>query len=300
MKQKLLLIGLLCCLISVAAVNQQGIAQDQNSPSPDPKQNTLLSLTQIDQGYVDARSLYVTSQPRLFVVETGRHRFLELDGSGHRLDSVGNQGFGNYQFDRPLDIDATNGLKIYVSDFHNGRIQVFDRRLQFLSSITPPAGSDMFFSYQPTILTVSDNRELFFYETDSGRLVQYNENGELLSTIRVRTDRRLSPPADLTTLNGQLMLADTGKNVIHVLKPEGQYVRFIGGLNDIVALDAGINSMWVLCTDSVSRLGPRGRVRSTYRWSRSLQPVDIGMYKNKLYILTGNSLWVGNVDPQSR
>ncbi len=255
-----------------------------------------IKLEKMGGSFRGANSIYMTSQPLIYVVESANHRFLVLNEQGKRIDSVGNQGFGNYQFDRPVDIDATNGLKIYVSDYNNGRIQVFDRRLQFLSSITPPVGNEQFYSYQPTELTISDNRELFFYEKDSGRLVQYNENGELLASMRVRTDRRLRSPADLDTYGGDVLLADSSRGVLHFLQPGGQYVKFVGRLQGICAISTSSQGIWALTPDRLVHLSGKGRFKNEYTWVNDIQPVDLEVNGTMAYILTRNSLWRTRID----
>lgn len=269
------------------------LCKAQQSGDEQAHESHDLDIVQLDGSFDDARSIYITNQPLLYIVETGRHRFLVLNAEGTRLDSIGNQGFGHYQFNRPLDIDATNGLKIYVSDYHNGRIQVFDRRLQFLSSITPPRGNEEFFRYQPTVLAVNDDRELYFYENDNGRLVQYDENGELLTSFRIRGDRNLRSPADLDTRNGQLLLADSARGALHFMEREGQYNKFIGGLEGIRGITTSPTGIWVVTDNRLAQLGEKGRLKREFSWSEPIQPVDVAVSRNYIYLLTPRNLWRG-------
>ncbi len=287
MKYKLLAFVTLILLLDGVG----GICRAQQDDEAGSRVIRDLEIVKLDGSLHDARSIYTTSQPLLYIVETGRHRFLVLDAGGTRLDSIGNQGFGHYQFNHPLDIDATNGLKIYLSDYHNGRIQIFDRRRQFLSSITLPRGNERFFSYQPTVLAVNDDRELYFYENDSGRLVQYDENGELLTSFRVRGDRNLQPPVDLDTFSGQLLLADSARGVLHFLRREGQYDKFVGGMKGIRGITTSPTGIWVVTDNRLIHLNAKGRLIREFSWSDPVRPVDVAVSGKHVYLLSRQSLW---------
>ena len=145
---------ILLCTISVQAQQTEIIYSGLNKPT----------------------SIYATTN-HLFVVESGNNRILKLDHDGELIATLGGLGTGDYQFDEPIDIDATNGLKIYISDYRNNRIQVFDRRLQFLSTIKggPAFGGNR--RIKPTQLVVNDFGELFYYDEASNSIFKHDENG---------------------------------------------------------------------------------------------------------------------------
>lgn len=129
----------------------------------------------------NATSIYAT-QDHLFVVESGKHRLLKLDHDGNLLETLGGLGSGDYQLDTPMDVDATNGLKIYISDYGNNRIQIFDRRFQFLGSIT---GETTFQNrrIKPTQLVVNDFGELFVFDENSKSIFKFDENGNYIDSF---------------------------------------------------------------------------------------------------------------------
>lgn len=147
------------------------------------------AFSQIEQskviysGLQDATSIYAT-QDHLFVVESGKHRLLKLDHDGNLIETLGGLGSGDYQFDRPVDVDATNGLKIYVSDYGNNRIQIYDRRFQYLGSIT---GETAFQNrrMKPTQLVVNDFGELFVYDESSKSILKFDENGDYRDNFEI-------------------------------------------------------------------------------------------------------------------
>jgi len=137
----------------------------------------------IFDGLVNATSIYAT-QDHLFVVESGKHRLLKLDHDGNLIERLGGLGTGDYQFDRPIDVDATNGLKIYISDYGNNRIQIYDRRFQYLGTIT---GETAFRDrrIQPTQLVVNNFGELFVYDGSSKSILKFDENGNYIDFFKV-------------------------------------------------------------------------------------------------------------------
>ncbi|MBO6794335.1 MAG: hypothetical protein JJ895_10530 [Balneolaceae bacterium] len=128
-------------------------------------------------------SLYAT-QDHVFVVESGKHRVVKLDYDGDVVATLGGLGTGDYQFDRPVDVDATNGLQIYISDYRNLRIQIYDRRFRFLSSIkteVPFTNRQM----KPTQIVVNDFDELFVFDDVSKSILKFDENGNFVDSFEL-------------------------------------------------------------------------------------------------------------------
>ncbi len=169
----------------------------------------------IYSGLDNATSIYAT-QDHIFVVESGKHRILKLDHNGKLIESLGGLGSGDYQFDTPIDVDATNGLKIYVSDYGNNRIQIFDRRFQYLGSIT---GESAFQNrrIKPTQLIVNDFRELFVYDEASKTIIKFDENGNLIDQFNL--DSLI--PFELKIDNEQIVLTDRTNRMTTLMSQNG-------------------------------------------------------------------------------
>ncbi len=137
----------------------------------------------IYSGLQNPTSLYAT-QDHVFLVESGKHRVLKLDYDGDVVATLGGLGTGDYQFDRPVDVDATNGLQIYISDYRNLRIQIYDRRFRFLSSIkteVPFTNRQM----KPTQIVVNDFDELFVFDDVSKSILKFDENGNFVDSFEL-------------------------------------------------------------------------------------------------------------------
>ena len=245
-------------------------------------------------GLKDARSVYITPLSEIYVVETGRHRLLKSRLDGARLDSLGSRGFGDYELNSPLDVDATNGLKIYVTDHSNNRVQVYDRRLQYLSSITTPPRNLSRDRYSPTVIVSNSLREIFFYDSENRHIIKYNPNGEWSMNFDSYGGQINYPPTDITSSEQKLLVADSADNVIHVLSNLGQYEKFIALPKDFspLAINADANHVNVLGTDRILELSLKGRIERKIRLPGHLGlPKDIERMDNTFYILTASALY---------
>lgn len=256
-----------------------------------PVSDTLQFETVI-RGFEHLSAIYAVGNGQLYLVETGRHRILKLTSDGERLDSLGNQGFGDYQLDTPKDIDATNGLKIYVSDRNNSRIQVYDRRFQYLTTIKADGRNVPEGTYRPGRLAVNRLGELFFYDGDSDSIVKYGINGEYEYAISIHSDERLGKPADLATSDDKLLLADPSQGVIHILSSNGSYIRFIGGLEGVHAVSVYGDSIWALTNRYLIHMDRRGRWIEKRILPRhpDIKPIDLSVYDGRVYLATRESL----------
>tara|TARA_B100000674_G_C37865390_1_gene926858 strand:+ start:236 stop:958 length:723 start_codon:yes stop_codon:yes gene_type:complete len=171
-------------------------------------------------GLEDATSLYATTN-HLFVVESGKNRILKLDHDGMLIETLGGFGSGDYQFNGPTDIDATNGLKIYISDTGNNRVQIYDRRFQFLSTIDGSMISGIR-RFQPTQLVVNEFGELFVFDTYSNSILRFDENGSLISSFKPVNGLI---PDEIVLVNEQLELTDAKKGVIQIMSQNGLSVE---------------------------------------------------------------------------
>ncbi len=196
--------------------------------------NDVLKPKILLSGLKNASSLYAAPSGLLFIAETGKNRVLVVSAKGERVDSLGNTGPGNYQFDTPLDVDATNGLKIYVADYNNHRIQIYDRHFQYLTTIDKSSNFDQDTDYEPTKLCVNNRGELFFYDDNSGDIVKYNSRGEYDQKFIALSDEISNPPSFMTTIDDQIYIGDPNQGVVHIISNDGRYIGFLGGVQKYI------------------------------------------------------------------
>lgn len=174
-------------------------------------------------GLNKASSFTVTNNA-VYIVESGAHRVIKISPSGKLIEGYGNRGSNNYQFDGPTDIATTTGLKIYVSDPGNNRIQVFDKRWQYLSSIR---GNEKFRTkaeINPGFLGVNRLGEIFFYDSKSKSLGKYDEDGAYLDQIPVPSE--IKDVSGLQVVDSKIYLLDKKSGLIHQLSENGFYETY--------------------------------------------------------------------------
>ncbi|MFO8029438.1 MAG: hypothetical protein R6U28_06230 [Cyclonatronaceae bacterium] len=212
-------------------------------------------------GLRDARSVRSSALGNLFIVESGRHRILKADQNGVRLDSLGRLGNGDYQFDTPVAIDPTNELKIYVADRNNRRIQVFDRRLQYLSTIRMPRRHGFPSHYRPTILAVDPSGRIYFFDEDRQQMYRFDSNGQYELDFELFSEEERIIPVSMAIWNDELWVADRRGELLHRFSSRGSYIGFIYAPEPVRALRTGAGSLWALGTGQVMRISSDGEIR---------------------------------------
>lgn len=181
------------------------------------------TLDTLHSDFNKALAIAVTNNA-VYVVESGAHRIVKLSLDGDLIEQYGNRGSSNYQFDGPKDIATTTGLKIFVSDPGNNRIQVFDKRWQYLSSIT---GNDKFRTnaeITPEFMGVNKIGEVIFFDKRSNSLGKYDENGAYLDQIPLPSE--IKNVSQLQLSDSKIFLLDKKSGVIHQITENGFYETF--------------------------------------------------------------------------
>ncbi len=240
-----------------------------------------------------ASAMSVAPTGSIFIVETDNNRIVEYDTTGQPLDSLGNYGFGDYQFDEPVDVDATNGLKIYVSDRGNNRIQIFDRHLQYLSSIADASNNPQASTYYPTTLCIDNQGDLFFYDDRSNYIFRFDHYGKYDRGFNTQAIGTIHKPSDMMCADNRLYLADPIDGVIHMLNTGGGYLGFIAHTGKVRGLALGRDGIWAVSSRSLERYDMHGRLLGTQNLSITEDPVDVKMLGNTLYILTPSCVYKG-------
>lgn len=229
---------------------------------------------------------FLIANDAIYIVEQGNHRILKLDLNGNLIDKFGNRGSGNYQFDSPTDIASSTGLKIFISDPGNNRIQVFDKRWQYLSSIK---GNDKFRTrdeISPEYIGVNKLGEIFFYDKRSKSLGKYDEDGAYLDQIPIPSD--IKDVSGLQISNSKIFILDRKSELIHRLSENGFYETFYPAKrgNTFYYKD---EIVYLIQDFSLKSYG-KGQVKNLYDFKSETLITKILVIDNDIFILTINSL----------
>tara|TARA_R100000908_G_scaffold59878_1_gene36761 strand:- start:14364 stop:15227 length:864 start_codon:yes stop_codon:yes gene_type:complete len=247
------------------------------SPSAQP-------LQKIYSGLDNATSISIT-QNHIYVVEQGKHRLLKLDHSGKLLDTIGGRGSGNYQFSKPVDVDATNGLKIFVTDYNNRRVQVFDRRGQFLSSLTARNSFGSTDRYQPTEIAVNNFGEVYLVDEDQERVFHFDLDYNLLDEFRIPSE--IDKIDDLLVSSTQLIAFEHETNTLHKLLLNGSYNGFIPA-EDVQSVAVSEEGLWMIFDN---RMEFENGDQKSVEFGISIDAKDVAVQRSAIFILADNALY---------
>ncbi|MDG5767652.1 NHL repeat-containing protein [Balneolales bacterium ANBcel1] len=223
------------------------------SPQAEPRSPVLTGLS-------DAVAVRASSAGHLFIVERGRNRILKIDTEGVRIDSAGRLGSGDYQFDNPVAIDPTNELKIYVADRNNRRIQVFDRRFQYIGTVSLPQRAGYGQAYRPALITTDYAGRLFFYDEERHRVFRIDSNGQYdLSFELFGPDDRVLP-LSMTILDEVIWVADSREQVLHRFSLSGSYLGFLHLPEPVRALARAHRELWVMGSAHIMQIDGTGEI----------------------------------------
>jgi hypothetical protein len=257
-------------------------------------QTETVDLTRVSSTLDGATSLSITPSGIIYITERNKHRLLVITADGIRIDSLGARGSGDYRFNEPVSVDATNGLKIYVADKNNGRVQLFDRRFQYLSSISSDK-IDGTGRFQPSQLQVSNSGDLFVYDSDRHIIYVFDPFGNYSREIDLRS-YRIGSDIHMKVAGSVLMILDSDKGVVHKFSAGGGYLNFIGGFDGALKIHGTQTGIWALYEDRLARFSMQGDPLVVLGFSNRIKPRDLYMHQKTLYVLSSDQLLKARVE----
>lgn len=181
----------------------------------------------------------IDDQGRIYVADTGNDRVCVFDPEGNFLFEFGGRGIAKPApgimatwepglMNSPAGIDVDENGDIYVADFRNDQIQVFDSEGKFLRRFPDPLekvgrGAS---GYGGTGIAVTgiEVTDGHVYATDSYQVVVFTTNGEFVrqfgrpGTAATEMDR---PNGLAVADDGTIYLADSNNNRVTALASDG-------------------------------------------------------------------------------
>lgn len=233
----------------------------------------------------NATSISVTRNS-IYVVEQGQNRLLKLDHSGKQIEAIGGTGSGDYQFSKPVDVDATNGLKIFITDFNNRRVQVFDRRGQYLSSISARDSFGVNRRYNPTQISVSNMGEVYFVDENARYVHHFDLDYNLLDEFRIPAE--IESVDEIVVSSSEIFVLDRSSQTIHRLALNGSYRGFYLA-ESVQAMFANERGIWTAYSDRAV-FEPETGESYMIEFDAEIQPVDMHYQNEFVFILTPDAL----------
>lgn len=259
----------LFCLLVFLFISCSSSSQIQGDTSPrevdlsafDQVQLQILSLY---GGFVNISDLYVSPAEILYITDATRHYLYRFHSRSGIPDSLGGQGSGNYQFNNPIAIHASNDLKLFIVDKGNRRIQMFDRRFQYLGTVQLTGTRTRPISYNPATLCMNNSGELFFWDDDERKFRKTSANLELDEQFNPDMSFFQSGPAACEITETGLYLLDRTTGLIHRYSEFGRYLGYLGGFGQIYDLAVSDLGLFLLGEKHVIHAGINGDIQKIY------------------------------------
>ena len=143
---------------------------------------------------------------------------------GNLIKSVGREGNGKAQFNKPLGLDLSNrNHNIYVCDCDNHRIQILTEELKYHSML----GKDLFKG--PYGVKVTRDRVLVLAESDPCMFV-FNSDHVLTNRLITRGDGRQTKNPSFFDIDREynIMMSDYSNHCVYVFNQEGEQIHKFG------------------------------------------------------------------------
>lgn len=168
----------------------------------------------------------------LYLADTGNHRIIKSDAQGRLLREAGGFGFGNEQFDRPVDLWAGNGLDVFVADYNNQRLQRYDKDLNFISSYSSGDfwEENLRFGY-PAAVALSPQGELFIADHEFKRLLRFDAFGKPKASFADFNwgEGGIERPAKiLISARGEIFVSDSMRQAVMIYDAFGNFTGKLG------------------------------------------------------------------------
>jgi DNA-binding beta-propeller fold protein YncE len=182
------------------------------------KSNMYESLATIIRGgppFNRPTGVDVNSAGEIYVSDGyGNARVHKFSPQGELLFSWGEPGTGPGQFRLPHSIWVDKEERVWVTDWQNNRIQIFDAQGRFLTQWTDLAGpSDVCIDDEETVYVSEEERRLSIFSIDGKLLGRWDSQGEADETALF-----IAPHAVAVDSRGDLYVGEVSKTFAGVDK----------------------------------------------------------------------------------
>ena len=296
-------IVLLFAVIGLVAVTGRGM-----SLRAQPTEGTVVAR------FRDAEAVASDPKGRIYVADAGRDVisiFEPSEGETLHEGAIGGPGTRVGEFDRPADVDPTNGLTVLVADAGNGRLQRFSEEGQFLEAIpVGPSlrsgaeqrffedgrdGSEIQGDGRPVAVASTSSNEIFVIDERDGVVVKFDAQRRFAGEIGTSYGRRgaLQTPVALATgRNRELYVADRAAEAVFVYDFFGTFLRRLQTpkVPSVSALEWVRDRLWIVCSDRIVVWNPAAGATQTRMVTLDEPLVDAVRENSVVYLLTPTRL----------
>jgi len=157
---------------------------------------------------------------KLYIVDALSSQIHITTLDGKYLNSIGKNGNGDGEFNRPTFIDVGSDGRLYVSDSMNHRIQILDKDGKFIGKFGH-LGQEIGSFGSPRGISLDSHGNIYVSDTMFNNIQIFNQNGELLMVMGRYGDKKgeFSLPEDISiTENNEIYVADVNNKRLQVFQ----------------------------------------------------------------------------------
>ncbi len=249
--------------------------------------------------FSSAAALCVDPLGFIYVLDRGSNELICLSRDRKVVFHTGGYGWSQFAFDDPHDLDAPNGLDVYVADYGNHRVQRFDRNLTLVSSLPPvdEVTGSRSFGY-PRSVALAASGALYLTDGENNRIARIDGDGSIRTFGGIDAAKgRLRYPTRIRVNSNELVFVQDS-NAIVMFDRFGNFVRRIGNYVfqhlSVFAIDE--DTIYALDGCRLLKINERGFVEDTLadlcspEGEMAVRPVDIAVRHGICYLLTEHSV----------
>lgn len=176
--------------------------------------------------FTDAVDFDLDMEGNVYVLDAGRNLLVKYGSMGDSVRAVGGYGRGVEGFDGPVALYARRGTDIFVADYNNHRVQRFNRRLDYVTTLYTRDDPDenVRFGY-PLDVAVSRQGDVHVLDGENRRVVVFDPSGRFVRSFGDLSDgegRMIDPKGLELDDDDNVYLLDDGE--IKFYDPFGGWV----------------------------------------------------------------------------
>lgn len=126
-------------------------------------------------------AIMVSRFDRIYTIDQINNEIYLLNQKGSILNSTGGFGWKPGLFDKPTGISTPDGLNIFIADYNNQRIAIYDRQLNFLNVFPENDNPDK--QFYPIDIAVSQFGKFFILDDENIEILAYSKEEVLQNRI---------------------------------------------------------------------------------------------------------------------
>jgi hypothetical protein len=243
-------------------------------------------------------------QGTIYVLDADQNKLTVFTNIQDAPMSFGGFGWSAGSFDNPTGL-ATDGINIYVSDYGNHRIQRFDRKLNYISSISTRDTSDTAsrFGY-PLDVALSELGDMFVLDGENLRILKYDPLYHFELTFgNINSGKgKLQYPIKLIATNSRIYVGE--RNRIVMFDYFGNYLGSVGDglISEVNGFTIMTNGILAASSDTIWWFLQDGKLQKSLSLSmlfsgeRIDRIQDITYNANRLFVLSPRKLHVFRIN----